>query len=71
MPNLACKDMFKSSCPFVAEGETEIEVKRAFLEHAQKEHPQKLKELLVSMSNGELKRKMQSEIEEGESWDVG
>jgi len=71
MNTLACKDIVDPDCHYVAEGETEHEVEKDLLDHAMEKHPEKLRTLLKTTTDSELKRKMRSEIDEDESWDVG
>ena len=45
MKKLACADLGTENCPFVAEGETEEEVKGKMMSHAAELHPEKLEGL--------------------------
>jgi len=44
MKMLSCKDM-GAECDFVAKGETNQEVMKAMMDHAQAAHPDKMKEM--------------------------
>ena len=45
MKSLKCVDLGMENCPFVAEGETEEEVKGKMMGHAADVHPEKLENM--------------------------
>lgn len=60
MKKLSCADMGKSECHFVAEGETNEEVKMKMMDHVKTMHPEVMKE----MSEEEMTKMMDEKIME-------
>lgn len=59
MKSVKCSDLGAPECPFVAEGETNEEVKQKLYEHAGVVHPEKMKEMTE-----EDKKQMDAKIDE-------
>ena len=63
MKTLACKDA-GVDCDFVAKADSEEEVLKIAMEHAQKVHPDKVAQMAEEMSNEEMTKELRSKIKE-------
>ncbi len=63
MKTLACRDM-GVDCSFVAKGNTEEEVMKNSMEHAKKIHSDKIKQMMATMTEDQMKAAMKSKIKE-------
>ena len=63
MKILACRDM-GVDCPFVAKGKTEEEVMKNSMEHAMNIHSDKVKQMMTTMTEDQMKAAMKSKIKE-------
>ncbi len=63
MKTLACMDM-GVDCKYVAKAPTQEEVMQKSMDHVQKVHPDKLAEMMKTMSEDEMKEQMMQNIKE-------
>jgi predicted small metal-binding protein len=65
MKMLSCKDLDSDiECDFTAEDETDDGVIRKMVEHAKREHPEKIQEMMENMSAEEIEDRFRMEIKE-------
>jgi predicted small metal-binding protein len=60
---LRCQDLGMPSCPYVAKAETENEVILSMMEHAMKTHPERVKELMLTMTKEGIMEMMRKKIQ--------
>ena len=64
MYTLTCKDMGVGTCDYVAKGKTKEEVIRMLEEHAMKEHPKEIKDMMAQNTKEEVEDMMADKIKE-------
>jgi len=57
-----CKDLGLSNCSYIAKGHTEEEVISMMMEHAMFTHPEKIKEMMLSMTEEDIAKLMGDKI---------
>ena len=62
MFTLRCRDLGMPNCPYLAKANTEDEVILMMMEHAMKSHPEKVKELMSTMTKEDIMEMMRKEI---------
>jgi predicted small metal-binding protein len=65
MKMLSCKDFDSDTeCGFVAESDTDDGVIKKMMDHARREHPEKIQEMMENMSAEEIEDRFRMEIKE-------
>jgi len=62
MFTLMCKDLGLPNCAYIAKGHTEDEVISMMLEHAMFTHPERMKEMMVTMTEDDIAEMMRDKI---------